>query len=253
MISLKTNDWEINDIETVLFDKDGTFIDLHFFWGQMTELRANEIIKRFSIDKKYFNKICEILGYDIYSKKMNKDGITALYSREKIIKIFTKEIKEIGINTTENEIEKVFNDTNEIFYRNMHEYTKPIKEAIDFIKELSKRKIKIGIVTSDSVISTQKTLKHFGWENLFQSIIGRESSEYTKESGEPTKIALKELNANTKTTIMIGDAPMDYISAKNSGIEKTILVATGQISKNDLLKTSQYTVSSLAEIEIINE
>ena len=31
MISLKTNDWRLENIETVLFDKDGTFIDLHYF------------------------------------------------------------------------------------------------------------------------------------------------------------------------------------------------------------------------------
>ena len=47
---------------------------------------------------------------------------------------------------------------------------------------------------------------------------------------------------------MIGDAPMDYISAKNAGIEKTILVATGQINENKLKETSQYTVKSLADI-----
>ena len=56
MIKLKTNEWEINNIETVLFDKDGTFIDLHFFWGKMTELRAKEVIKEFNLENKYFNE-----------------------------------------------------------------------------------------------------------------------------------------------------------------------------------------------------
>ena len=50
---------------------------------------------------------------------------------------------------------------------------------------------------------------------------------------------------------MIGDAPMDYISAQNAGIKKTILVATGQISENDLKKISDYTVKSLNDVEII--
>ena len=49
MISLKTKKWEINNIETILFDKDGTFIDLHHFWGKMTELRCLEIIKEFNL------------------------------------------------------------------------------------------------------------------------------------------------------------------------------------------------------------
>ena len=39
---------------------------------------------------------------------------------------------------------------------------------------------------------------------------------------------------------------------EKAGIEKTILVATGQLSKEDLLETSQYVISSLSEIMIEN-
>ena len=55
MINLKTNDWEIKNIDTILFDKDGTFIDLHYFWGKMTELRVQEIIKIYNLDKNLLN------------------------------------------------------------------------------------------------------------------------------------------------------------------------------------------------------
>lgn len=250
MINLKTKTWEINNIETVLFDKDGTFIDLHFFWGKMTELRVNAVIKKFNINKKHFSNLCLELGYNINTCKMLQDGITALYSRVKIIEIFTKKLEKYNVYTTEKEIEKIFDEVSNVFYNDMQKYTKPIESAINFIKNMNDKNIKLGIVTSDSLESTQLTLKNFDWEYLFSCVIGRESSPYTKESGEPTKLALKELNANTKTTIMIGDAPMDYISAKNAGIEKTILVSSGQIDETTLKETSKYTVSSLSEIEI---
>lgn len=251
MISLKTIDWEIKNIDTVLFDKDGTFIDLHYFWGKMTELRAIEVIKQFNLNENALSNLCLELGYNIKTKKMLKDGITALYSRVKIIEILTSKLKNYGIETTENTIESIFDKVNEIFYENMHDYTKPIDSAISFIKELHRLNVKVGIVTSDSKESTQKTINYFNWNELFQVIVGRESTSYTKESGKPTKLALKELNANPNTTIMIGDAPMDYISAKKAEIEKTILVATGQLSIEDLKNTSKYVISSLKEIEII--
>ena len=161
MISLKTNDWEITNIETVLFDKDGTFIDLHYFWGKMTELRAEEIIKRFNINEKYFSNLCLDLGYNTKTKKMLADGITALFSRVKIIEIFTKNLEKYGIKTTEREIEIIFDFVSELFYKNMHEYTKPIEEAISFIKALNNLNIKVGIVTSDSIESTLKTINYF--------------------------------------------------------------------------------------------
>lgn len=250
MISLKTRDWELNNIETILFDKDGTFIDLHYFWGKMTELRVQEIIKIYNLDSTIFNELCLLLGYNTESKKMLADGITALYSRSKIIEIFQKDLEKYNITISIKELEKIFDLVSENFYKNMQKYTRPIDGAIDFIKKVKNTGIKIGIVTSDSKQSTLLTLKQFGWEDLFEVAIGREDSPQTKESGEPTKLALNILNANPKTTIMIGDAPMDYISAKNANIQNTILVATGQISKEKLKETSPYTINSLSEIKV---
>ncbi|MBQ7286473.1 MAG: HAD family hydrolase [Candidatus Gastranaerophilales bacterium] len=252
MINLKLNNKTIENIDTVLFDKDGTLIDLHYFWGKMSELRALEVIKKFKLNQSHLSEICLILGYDINSQKMLSDGITALYSRVKIIEIFTKELEKFSIKTTEKEIENIFDYVSEIFYKDILKYTKPINSAINFVKKLHSKGVKLGIVTSDSINSTNLTLKQFNWEELFKVAIGRESHPDTKESGKPTLLALQKLNSNSKNAVMIGDAPMDYISAKNAGIDCTILVATGQIAKEELEKTSNYCANSLDEIEILD-
>ena len=93
MISLKSKSWQIDNIETVLFDKDGTFIDLHYFWGKMSEMRVKEVISKYSLSKDVFKPLCLKLGYDFDSKKMLSNGITALYSRSKIIEIFIEDLK----------------------------------------------------------------------------------------------------------------------------------------------------------------
>ena len=253
MISLKTQNWQLDNIDTVIFDKDGTFIDLHYFWGKMTELRVEEIIKRYNLSQENFQKLCLKLGYDAERGKMLSDGITALYSRVIIIQIFCKDLKEFGIDISEKKLEEIFDYVNTIFYKEMTKYTKPIESAIDFIKSLRKLGLKIAVVTSDSKESTMLTLKHFNWVNLFDVVIGRESTKETKESGIPVKMALYEVDSNPETTVMIGDAPMDFIAAKNAGVNRTILAATGQIEKNELLKTSDFVVDSLKEVEIQNQ
>lgn len=251
MISLKTKEWEIENIDTVLFDKDGTFVDLHFFWGKITELRALEIIKRKNLDDLYLEQLCSFLGYDLKNAKMLSDGITALYSRVKIIEIFQKKLEEINVFISKKELEEIFDHVSVEFYKNIEKYIKPIDEAVVFIKQLKSLGLKIGIVTSDSVESTNLTLKINNWKSLFDIIIGRESSSDTKESGIPTKLALEKLGANPENTIMVGDSSTDYLSAKNAGIEKTILVSTGQVDKKELKKYSNYTVESMKEIECL--
>ena len=253
MINLKTKYWEIENIDTILFDKDGTFIDLHYFWGKMTELRVLELINIYNLDKNLLKELCLLLGYDTDSQKMKEDGITALYSRSKIIEIFKNDLLKYSISITTEKLEEIFDNVNQIFYKDMEKYTKPIPEAIDFIEKMHKKNIKMAIVTSDSIESTLKTLKQFNWEKYFKAIIGRESTPDLKETGTAAKMALKELNSNPRTSIMIGDTPIDFMCAKNAGIEKTILVSTGQIGLNNLEKITPYALKSLKEIEYSEE
>ena len=70
MISLKAQNWQLDNIKTVLFDKDGTFIDLHYFWGKMTELRVKEIMRRYNLHDECFADLCLKLGFDVSSGKM---------------------------------------------------------------------------------------------------------------------------------------------------------------------------------------
>lgn len=251
MISLIAKNWRYDNIDTVLFDKDGTLIDLHCFWGKMTEMRALEVIKRYNLSSNLFDKICMFLGYNLASKKMLADGITALYSRKKIIEIFRKNLAELGVNSSEIELVEIFDYVSTEFYKNIQEYTKPIDEAINLLYELKELGVKIGIVTSDSVEATNLNIKQFGWEALFDIVVGRETVNATKESGVPTKYALEKLGAEPQNTLMIGDAPMDYISAKNAGVDNVILVATGQLSCEELSKTSNQVLESLGDIKCL--
>lgn len=253
MINLKTKNWEIKNVDTILFDKDGTIIDLHFFWGKMTELRCKEIIRRFHLDDSVFEILCAFLGYDVNAEKMLSDGITALYSRSKIVEIFKENLSDVGVSVSKLELVQIFDEVSEIFYKNMIDYTKPIVAAIDFIKKVRSLGLKLGIVTSDSIVSTNLTLKHFGWSSFFDTVVGRENSTETKESGALTKIALENLNANPKKTLMIGDAPMDFWAAKNANVENSILVTTGQVSKNELSAISPCVINSLSELKIVNK
>ena len=248
MISISSKNWVLDNIDTVLFDKDGTFIDLHFFWGKMTELRIEEIIKKYELSPDSFKQLCSLLGYDVNKKKMLSDGITALYSRDKIISIFNKNLNKLGIPTNEKELENIFDKVSLEFNKNIHNYTKPIESAIDFIKLLHSKGVKLGIVTSDSVKSTNLTINYFGWNNLFNTVIGRESINFPKESGMPIKLALNNLKSNPNNTIMVGDTPIDAKSAKNADIAGCILVSTGQVNIEELSKHSNYVINSFEEL-----
>ena len=90
MLNLSTKDWYVDNIETVIFDKDGTFIDLHYFWGKMTELRALEVIKYYNItstntvevtrknDEFHYNKLSSISIPSIVTHKNITYTVTSI-------------------------------------------------------------------------------------------------------------------------------------------------------------------------------
>lgn len=249
MINLKTSEWEIKNIDTVLFDKDGTLIDLHFFWGKMIEMRVQKLIEKYCLKNNCHKDLCDFLGFDILTQKMYPDGITALYSRAKIIELFIDELKKYEIKTCSDDLEKLFDDVSEEFYENLEQYVKPINEAVEFAKKIKEKGIKLGIVTADSIISTNRSLEFLNIKELFDVIVARESCTERKETGKPTLYALEKLNSEPQNTVMIGDTPIDFESAKKAGIEKTILVATGQLTKDELKNISPFSLHSLSEIK----
>lgn len=252
MINISTKDWEIKNVDTVLFDKDGTFVDLHYFWGKMTELRVQEVIRRYSLSSSLLFDLSLCLGFDITKQRMLSDGITALYSRVKVIELFTKDLKKLGITAPPEELAQIFDDVSKEFYKNITKYIKPIENAINLLHILKSNNIKLGLITADSIESTQLTLKYLNLQNIFDVVFARESCSDTKESGIPALFALKDLNSSPFNTIMIGDTPSDSLCAKNANIEKTILVATGQMTKELLMKSSQYSIDDLSELSVTN-
>ena len=55
MIKLSNGDWIINNVDTILFDKDGTLIDLDYFWGKITEMRVEKVILTYGIKKELYD------------------------------------------------------------------------------------------------------------------------------------------------------------------------------------------------------
>ena len=141
MVSFVTDNWIIDNIDTVLFDKDGTFVDLHSLWGKITELRVNSVIDFYKLNPNTFSQLCLCLGYDVNSKKMLKDGITALFSRSKIIKIFSLSLMDFGVCATIDEITQIFDEVSSVFNKNLGEYTVEVK----FLPEVL-AKVKVTVI-----------------------------------------------------------------------------------------------------------
>ncbi len=253
MISLKTNDWELNNIEAILFDKDGTFIDSHIYWGKIIELRINAVMKYYNIDKNLFNKLCLSLGYDRNKKCLIPKGPIALLAREAVINSLVEELKKQNIEAQTTIIEEIFKDVHKEFLPQIYDYIKLIDDAKDLFDRLKKTNVKMAVVTSDTKANTEAILEYLGLKKYFSLVIGKDDCTKAKKTGEPALIALEKLGVCANKTISVGDAPMDYEMAKNAGLKGSILVSSGQIPLEGLKKLTNTCVLSLKELRVDND
>lgn len=250
MVKLYTNKWTLDNIEAVLFDKDGTFINSHIYWGEIIKRRIYAVMKHFEIKNDLFDSLCYSLGLDNKTGLLIPKGPIAIFAREVVITSLINKLKEYGINTNPFVIEKIFKNVHGEFLPDIYNYVKMIDDAKILFDKLKSVEIKLAVVTSDMHANTDAILKHLGLEKYFDLVIGKDDCSKAKKTGEPAKIALKKLNVKAENTISVGDAEMDYLMAKNAGLKGSILVATGQTPLEELLNYTPTSVESLKEVQV---
>lgn len=253
MISLKTDKWQLDNIEAILFDKDGTLLDVHKYWGRIIEKRSKELINILKLNPSYYQKLCKWMGYSFKNKKLLKKGPIGLVSREEVIKILVGLFKKEGLIVSEKFLSEIFIKVHKDFLKEMKKYVEILPEAKNFIQLLRSKKVKTAIITSDSIANAQESVRLLGLDGYFDLIMGKEHCSAPKASGIPAQVAIKLLKVIKERTVCIGDAPMDLIMAKKAGLKAGIGIVQGQTSYSGLLNYSPFTIHNYSELKVIEE
>lgn len=90
-----------------------------------------------------------------------------------------------------------------------------VNETMD---ELLRRGIKLGIVTTKIRPTTLRALEMFDLLKYMETIVTVNDVEHAKPHPEPVLTALRNLNADPKRTLMVGDSAVDIQSAQAAGV-----------------------------------
>lgn len=176
-------------IETVLFDLDGTILD------------SNELIHvSFTHTFERFNIPCT--KEDIIS--CNGPPLRETFNR-------------FGSNPEEaEEMLKTYRAFN---LSNQEQYVKVFPDVFETLERLLDKGIKIGIVTSKMRDSVQIGLDVTGLGRYFETIVTFDDVVNPKPHPEAVLKAMKELNGDAETTLMVGDNSHDIVSGNKAGVQ----------------------------------
>ena len=119
--------------EIVLFDKDGTLIDVHHYWSSMLRLRGSLITEKWFKNHSKKNSIerelIEAMGIDLLSGKIKVSGPVGIKSRKFIENIASNIVSKNGVSIEDKEMEDIFLEVDDGVSLILH--SMPTPEAVD--------------------------------------------------------------------------------------------------------------------------
>lgn len=219
------------DIETVLFDLDGTLINttdlilrcFQFSWLTVCGIEHSR------------DRLLDTFGTplrDAMHHLLQANSVGALRSTAMTSSIIDELI----------DAYRTFNTLN-------HDaLARPFDGTRDVLTELRSRGYHTGIVTSKGRDLALRGLKLCNLDNLFDSAVFLEDTHSHKPSPEPILAALRKLGADSGSAAYVGDSRHDIIAARAAGV-RTVAALWGPSTRKALEEESPtYLAESITDL-----
>jgi len=221
----------IDNPDLVMFDKDGTLIDIHHYWGSMIRFRAERLTDLYFKSHPLVNSVpdlmLEAMGVNLKSGKLKPDGPVGVMPRAYIIGVVSEVAKSLGVILKVDDIEKVFLDVDQETSKNLLPFLRLLPGVEVLLSELKRNGIPIALVSTDITSRAFSAMKALKLDGLFNVILGGDSVKKTKPSPDLALAAISHCSANPLRTVVIGDHPVDIEMGRKAGCKTNIGVLNG--------------------------
>jgi phosphoglycolate phosphatase-like HAD superfamily hydrolase len=250
MVGLVAEGWALSGIEAVLFDKDGTFVDSHHYWGTIIRRRARRLAEHVGGGDDTVAGLERAMGLDRSRGRLLPEGPVGTEPREVVVDRTVAHLAQAGRPLEADVVHGIFTEVHHDLLADLPALVRPIPEALVLIEALHAAGVALAVVTTDTVATTRATLELIGLAGVFGVVVGRESASEEKATGVPARLALEGLGVSAARAVCIGDAPMDALMAARSGCAAAIGVASGQVDAAQLRAYTPHVVNSLADVTL---
>ena len=221
----------INKIESVILDKDGTIIDVHHYWIGMSRLRIQSILNEPAIPSNEHSLVSDILersfGINSTANKISRNGPAGVKPRIFMMSLVQKELKKLGIHFKLNQIEILFREVDIISEKKIDSLVKILPGVEEFIENAKSRDMDLNLVSNDITPRAELALKSLGLLDSFRFIFGQDKVNNPKPSGDLANLVLNKGSYDPNATVNIGDHPNDMRMGLSAGIKNNYAVLTG--------------------------
>lgn len=247
------NEHRLEDIELVVFDKDGTLIDVHTYWAGMIELRSDMVTGHLGLSETQKRELMESMGVDTKSMRIKPEGPVGLKKREVVMQAGCSYLESEGFLRVNYVMEKAFRETDQVSLKRFDMLISPLKGMGSLLKQLKTAGCKIAIATTDLSLRARLAFEYLDMLDFIDFIAGADMVSRPKPAGDIVQLVCDKLDVLNEKTIMLGDAPSDILAGQNAGCRASIGVSSGLTPVDELEHLTPYVVASLESIFVDQE
>lgn len=217
--------------ELVLFDKDGTLVDLHHYWVSMIRIRSEKIIERWFSEHKDQRELefffMDAMGVELATGRMKPDGPVGVKPRPYIVKLVTSAICMYGCDTTDDQVEALFFEVDQWTSEQILPLLKLLPGVLVFLERLQECGIATAVVSSDITSRVRLAMQMLDLDRFFLDIVGGDAVINNKPAPDMVLDMIKKHRCSPDKVVVIGDHPVDIRMGEAAGAGVNIGVLTG--------------------------
>lgn len=238
------------EIQGILFDKDGTLIELHTLWSTWFERLWEEIELRQPNTLSNKQVVAESIGLDMSLNIISAKGPLAIGTMQDIAIILAYHLYQAQLSWNES-VQTIRNSMNKVHETiDWDELLAPVKGVKAFLEKAQKSGVKMSVVTSDDTEIAIKHLKSLKIAHFFHTILGSDEINYPKPFPDIGNIACEGMKVDPRHTIMIGDTNSDMKLGHNLETKASIGVLPARTEDDSHLTDATYIIRDYNQLSI---
>jgi phosphoglycolate phosphatase len=251
VVNLGINENTINNIELVIFDKDGTLVDLYNYWANMINYRVVLAQKRLGFDENKKRDIMYAMGVDVEKGMLRSEGPVGLKKREIVMQTMIESLAEIGFSDTYDMCYEIFKEVDKLSVNHLKEIVRPINGMHQLNDTLYEKKCKIAVATTDKTERANLVMSYLGMSEKVDIVVGEDMVGNCKPHPDMVNLILKELSVSKESAVIVGDAITDIEMGINARLKASIGVCSGLTSKKDLFEKTKYVIEDISKMRVL--
>jgi phosphoglycolate phosphatase len=223
-------------IKAILFDKDGTLIDVNRTW---VPLYRRMLAIEFALGPEEVTQKMIEAGYDPETDSFRSGSILAGGTTDQLVRIWWADESPEQQTQIARRLDREYAPL-------ARENLLPLLDLSPLLDQLTSMGMTLGVGTNDSLISAVGQIEHLNIKDKFVAIIGQDSVARPKPSGDMIRHFANLAGCRPEEIAMVGDNTHDMEEAKLGGAGLAIGVLTGNARAGDLDHLADHVVSDIS-------